>query len=97
MTLHDFSDIFAEIDSSDEEKHEITSSHRHSLFVVFWIHEGIGTHLIDFMEYDIVPDRIFFLSPEQVHLKSTNRNDVLCYTESQIAENNQSIREPSPD
>ena len=29
--------------------------------------------------------------------QSTNRNDVLCYTESQIAENNQSIREPSPD
>ena len=27
----------------------------------------------------------------------TDRNDVLCYTESQIAENNQSIREPSPD
>ena len=29
--------------------------------------------------------------------QSSNRNDVLCYTESQIAENNQSVKEPSPD
>jgi AraC-like DNA-binding protein len=85
MTLHDFSDIFAEIDSSDEEKHEITSSHRHSLFVVFWIHEGIGTHLIDFMEYDIVPDRIFFLSPEQVHLMRVD-NQKIKYSTVQFSE-----------
>ena len=34
---------------------------------VYWIHEGQGIHSIDFCDYEILPDRIFFIRPEQVH------------------------------
>lgn len=46
---------------------EVPFSHRHFFYAVYWIHEGSGTHVIDFEEYEIRPDRIFFIRPEQVH------------------------------
>lgn len=46
---------------------EVAHSHRHSFFAIFWIHSGNGKHLIDFEEYDMCKDRIFFVRPEQVH------------------------------
>lgn len=46
---------------------EVPFSHRHFFYAVYWIHEGNGTHIIDFEEYEIKPDRIFFIKPEQVH------------------------------
>jgi AraC-like DNA-binding protein len=41
--------------------------HRHSYFSVIWPVSGSGKHMIDFREYDIQPDHIFFVNPEQVH------------------------------
>lgn len=50
------------------DKHmEVPFSHRHFFYAVYWIHEGCGIHVIDFEEYEIKPDRIFFIRPEQVH------------------------------
>lgn len=46
---------------------EVPFSHRHLFYAVYWIHEGNGTHIIDFKEYEIKPDRLFFINPEQVH------------------------------
>lgn len=46
---------------------EVSFSHRHLFYAVYWIHEGGGTHIIDFKEYDIKPDRLFFIYPKQVH------------------------------
>ncbi len=41
--------------------------HRHNYFTVIWPLSGSGKHMIDFREYAIQPDHIFFVSPEQVH------------------------------
>ena len=46
---------------------EVPFSHRHFFHAVYWMHEGSGTHVIDFEEYEIRPDRVFFIKPEQVH------------------------------
>ena len=46
---------------------EVPFSHRHFFYAIYWIHEGSGTHFIDFKEYEVKPDRIFFIRPEQIH------------------------------
>lgn len=61
-------EIEVKIKFDDDEKTEVSQSHRHAFYAVFWIHEGSGKHYIDFCDYEIKKDRIFFLRPEQVHL-----------------------------
>ena len=46
---------------------EVSFSHRHFFYAVYWMHEGNGTHVIDFEKYEIRPNRVFFIKPEQVH------------------------------
>lgn len=46
---------------------EVSFSHRHFFYVIYWVHEGSGKHIIDFEEYEIKSNRIFFIRPEQVH------------------------------
>lgn len=54
-------------DVTSDTRNEHQSSHRHRYFAIYWIHEGIGSDVIDFQEYALRPDRIFFIRPEQVH------------------------------
>lgn len=46
--------------------------HRHNYYSVIWSFTATGKHIIDFKEYDILPDHIFFVSPEQVHQVNTD-------------------------
>lgn len=46
---------------------EIEWPHRHSFFSLVWLSEGSGFYVIDFEEYEIKADRIFLVSPKQVH------------------------------
>lgn len=41
--------------------------HRHNYYTVIWSFTATGKHIIDFKEYPILPQQIFFVSPEQVH------------------------------
>lgn len=41
--------------------------HRHQYYTIIWVQEGSGTHLIDFKEYRVRPQMLYFVSPEQVH------------------------------
>ncbi len=41
--------------------------HRHNYYTVIWSFTATGKHIIDFREYPILPQHIFFVSPEQVH------------------------------
>lgn len=41
--------------------------HRHNYYTVIWSFTARGKHVIDFREYDLAPDQIFFVSPWQVH------------------------------
>jgi AraC family transcriptional regulator, transcriptional activator of pobA len=41
--------------------------HRHNYYTIIWPVKASGKHNIDFKEYPILPDHIFFVSPGQVH------------------------------
>ncbi len=42
-------------------------AHVHSFYEILWFEEGTGRHTVDFVEYDVCPGTIFFISPGQVH------------------------------
>ena len=41
--------------------------HRHNYYSIIWPFSGAGKHIIDFREYALQTDHIFFVSPYQVH------------------------------
>lgn len=42
-------------------------AHVHSFYEILWFMEGTGRHTVDFVEYEVKPNTIFFLSPGQIH------------------------------
>lgn len=48
--------------------------HVHTFYEILWFKEGEGTYTIDFQEYNVTPNTIFFISPGQVHHFDENRN-----------------------
>ena len=46
--------------------------HRHNYYTVIWPFEATGKHVVDFKEYPIQRDHLFFVSPGQVHQVITN-------------------------
>lgn len=44
-----------------------SSPHVHSFYEILWFKEGTGIHTIDFHEYEVNANTIFFLSPGQIH------------------------------
>jgi AraC-like DNA-binding protein len=68
--------------------------HRHNYYTVIWSYSATGRHIIDFKEYIIEPQHIFFVSPEQVHQVITDPNPtgiVILFTPEFLQKN--SIRE----
>jgi len=43
------------------------SPHVHTFYEIIWFREGEGTHFVDFQEYPVEKNTLFFLSPGQVH------------------------------
>lgn len=43
------------------------SPHVHTFYEIIWFTEGGGTHTVDFKEYRVERNSLFFLSPGQVH------------------------------
>ncbi len=41
--------------------------HRHDYYTVIWSHNDGGRHIVDYREYEMNPNDIFFVSPGQVH------------------------------
>jgi AraC family transcriptional regulator, transcriptional activator of pobA len=41
--------------------------HKHNYYTVIWTLSAKGKHIIDFREYALEPDSLFFVSPNQVH------------------------------
>ena len=57
--------------------------HRHNYYTIIWVKKGAGIHHIDFRKYEVLPDTIYFLTPEQVHdlqLEKGARGYVLLFT-----------------
>jgi AraC family transcriptional regulator, transcriptional activator of pobA len=41
--------------------------HRHAFYEIIYIKQGEGAHVIDFENYPVVPESLFFFSPDQIH------------------------------
>jgi AraC family transcriptional activator of pobA len=41
--------------------------HRNNFYTIFWVQQGEGTYLIDFVKHTIQPNTIYFLGQEQIH------------------------------
>ncbi len=47
---------------------KVTYPHRHDDFYeLLYVTQGVGDYIIDFQQYEIKPESIFFLSPGQIH------------------------------
>lgn len=46
---------------------EIEDVHKHSFYEIIWIDGGMSRQSIDYFSYDIHPNSLFFISPNQVH------------------------------
>ena len=53
------------IHDNRHEQNEIP--HRHDYFVIIWVKQASGTHLIDLETYQLEPDTVFCISPGQIH------------------------------
>lgn len=68
--------------------------HRHNYYSVIWSFTATGKHHIDFKEYPILPNHIFFVSPRQVHQVFTDPGPtglIILFTQEFLVSN--SIRE----
>lgn len=63
---------------------EVSFSYRHSFYAVYWIHQGSGSHVIDFEDYEIKPGRVFYIRPGQVHFLHADAS--VCYSALQFTE-----------
>ena len=58
-------------------------AHRHDYFSIIYVQKGEGIHHIDFRDYPITEETIYFLSPEQIHhmaLSGSPQGHVLLFT-----------------
>jgi AraC family transcriptional activator of pobA len=57
-----------QIELFDADRHfEVQYPHRHDFFEILFLTKGSGIHIIDFKEYEITENSLFFLSPGQIH------------------------------
>jgi AraC family transcriptional regulator, transcriptional activator of pobA len=60
--------VIKKLDGIDTSNIGIESNpHRHNYYSVIWFYTGTGNHIIDFKDYPIQPNHVFFVSPRQVH------------------------------
>lgn len=53
---------------------ETSKRHVHPFYEVIWFMEGEGKHYVDFDEYPVAPNTVFFIAPGQVHSFDENTN-----------------------
>ena len=53
-------------------KEHTTKPHLHSYYQIIWFKEGVGNHYVDFNEYEVTENRIFFIAKNQVHYFDDN-------------------------
>ncbi|WP_309640264.1 helix-turn-helix transcriptional regulator [Flavobacterium sp.] len=49
------------------EEPDVDDIHKHTFYEILWIEKGTSTQTIDYKEYEIKPQSLFFISPNQVH------------------------------
>lgn len=92
-------DFKIECDVINDKNVEVPFSHRHYFYAIYWIHEGNGMHIIDFEEYEMRPDRVFFIKPEQVHfmqIEGSLKYSALQFTEDFMIPINSKVEKEIP-
>ena len=92
-------DFKIECDVINDKNVEVPFSHRHYFYAIYWIHEGNGMHNIDFEEYEMRPDRVFFIKPEQVHfmqIEGSLKYSALQFTEDFMIPINSKVEKEIP-
>jgi AraC-like DNA-binding protein len=46
---------------------QASKSHIHSYYQIIWFKQGVGTHFVDFREYEVATNTLFFIAKNQVH------------------------------
>jgi AraC family transcriptional regulator, transcriptional activator of pobA len=46
---------------------EVEDRHKHTFYEIIWVETGACRQLIDYQEYAVAPETLFFISPGQVH------------------------------
>lgn len=54
-------------DLISDHREDIAKPHIHSFYQVIWFKSGTGKHFVDFHEYDVSENTIFFIAKNQVH------------------------------
>lgn len=49
------------------EEPNVDDIHKHSFYEILWTEKGISKQTIDYKEYEVLPNSLFFISPNQVH------------------------------
>ncbi|MBC8151422.1 MAG: helix-turn-helix domain-containing protein [Bacteroidetes bacterium] len=49
------------------EEPDVDDFHKHTFYEIIWIEEGESRQVIDYKEYEITPNCLFFISPGQLH------------------------------
>lgn len=81
---------------NNEEQLERSFPHRHSFYVVCLINSGSGMHVIDFEEFEVKPNRLFIVSPLQIHFWKLNTNtniSLIQFSNHILHFNNESVSE----
>ena len=56
--------------NGDAPKH----AHIHTFYQIIWFQRGTGIHYVDFKEYPITDNTLYFISPGQIHYFDSNQN-----------------------
>ncbi|WP_163321797.1 MULTISPECIES: helix-turn-helix domain-containing protein [Draconibacterium] len=72
-----------------QKAHNTQKPHVHSFYQVVWFMKGTGKHYVDFNEYDIKDNSLFFISKGQIHHFDDNYQEgcILHFNESFMAYN----------
>ncbi len=63
---------------------DLNEPHLHDFYAIQYVREGRGSHVIDFQPYEIVPNSLYFVSPQQLHMwrpESEVEGLVMAFTE----------------
>ncbi len=52
---------------NEMEEPDVDDIHKHSFYEILWTEKGISKQTIDYKEYEVLPNSLFFISPSQVH------------------------------
>jgi len=58
---------FEILEFGEMEEPNVDDIHKHTFYEILWTEKGISKQTIDYKEYKVLPNSLFFISPNQVH------------------------------